>query len=79
MKWAVVPEQNRLIEVIDHHKLREAAAGAQNVADFHGDRSLQVTFTGAGNAARGQQRVPDDEAGLELLVLAARRTVIIIG
>ena len=78
VEWAVVPQQHRVVQVVHRDDLAKAPARAEDVADLHGDVGLDVPFARAGNALCCQQRVPDDKAGLHLLVMVVVAAVIVI-
>lgn len=79
MERSVMTQQDRLVDIIHDDDFREAAADAKDVADFHRDGRLEVPFAGARDTACGEQRMANDEAALQLLVIAPRRTVVVVG
>ena len=49
-------------------ELGEGAAGAETVEDHHRQTGLEIAFAAGRNAARGKQRIAEDQAGAEALV-----------
>ncbi len=78
VKRAIMTEQYRPLFVVRHDDFAVAAAGLQNVADFHGNARFHIPFTGTGYAPRRQKRVADDKSGLQFFVRTVRCAVIVV-
>lgn len=72
------PIDHRISIKVRRNDFTEAAAAAYDIRDFHSKIRFNIAFSRAGDSFGGQKRVPDDEAALDFLVIAAVLPVIII-
>ena len=76
---AVVPHQDELLVEVERVELGVGAAGAEPVEQEHRDVRLQVALAGGRDAARGEQRVADDQAGRDALGDVAADAAVVVG
>ena len=79
MERPVVAHENRAAKIVRRHDFAEAAADAEEIADLHRERGLEIAFARARHTARRQQRMPDDEAALKPFIVVAVRAVVVVG
>src|SRR5205814_5968124 len=79
MPWPVVAHEHELVVEVERVELGVRAAGAEPVEQQHREVRLQVALAGRGNAAGGEQRVPDDQASSDALCSVAAAASVVVG
>ena len=76
---AVVAHQHELLVEVERVELGVGAARAEPVHQQHRDVRLQVALARGRDAARGEQRVADDQPGRDPLVDVAADAAVVVG
>jgi hypothetical protein len=79
VRGPVVAHFHYTVAEIQRLQLGEGSAAAETIGDQHRQRRPQLVLAGRRDAARGEQRCPEDHARAEPLVLLALQAAVIVG
>src|SRR3984957_4580995 len=79
VRGAVVAHLHHAVAEVQCLQLGEGSAAAAPVGDEHRQRRPQLVLADRRDAARGEQRRPEDHAGAEPFMLLALKTAVIVG